>query len=109
MSTQDDALSGQGGGWRSAIRGNVLAMGLVSFFTDASSEMIYPLLPVFFTGFFDGGDEVKAAGMAALFLGIMEGLAETTASLQKIFSGRISDRLGKRKALVVAEYRWHSL
>jgi MFS family permease len=83
--------------WRGAIRGNVLMMGLVSLFTDFSSEMIYPLLPVFFTG-------LVGAAAAAVYVGLMAGIAETTASLLKIFSGRISDRLGKRKALVVAGY-----
>jgi MFS family permease len=84
-------------GWRDAIQGNVLAMGLVSMFTDASSEMIYPLLPVFFTG-------LVPLGMAAVYVGLMEGVAETTASLLKIFSGGLSDKLGKRKSLVVAGY-----
>ena len=82
------------GAWRSAIRGNVLMMGLVSLFTDASSEMIYPLLPVFING-------LVTLSMAPLIVGLMEGIAESTASLLKIFSGRISDAMGKRKALVI--------
>ncbi len=83
--------------WLQALRGNVLALGIVSFFTDASSEMIYPLLPVFFTG-------LVPAGSAALYLGLMEGVAESTASLFKIVAGAWSDRLGKRKILAVIGY-----
>ena len=74
---------------------NVLALGLVSLLTDFSSEMIYPLLPVFLT-------TTLSAGPAAL--GIIEGVAETTASLLKLFSGVWSDRTGHRKPLVVAGY-----
>ncbi|KPK50059.1 MAG: hypothetical protein AMK72_03050 [Planctomycetes bacterium SM23_25] len=74
-------------------------MGLVSLFTDFSSEMIYPLLPVFLTGLPQVG-----VGLAAIYVGLIEGIPETASSLLKIFSGRISDRLGKRKALVVAGY-----
>jgi len=84
-------------GWKGAVRGNVLVLGLVSLFTDFSSEMIYPLLPVFFSG-------LVPVGAVAVYVGLMEGLAETTASLLKIFSGRISDALGKRKALAVLGY-----
>ncbi|HPD14412.1 MAG TPA: MFS transporter [Planctomycetota bacterium] len=89
--------SARSSGWKGAVRGNVLMMGLVSLFTDFSSEMIYPLLPVFFSG-------LVPAGAVALYVGVMEGLAETTASLLKIFSGRLSDALGKRKALAVLGY-----
>jgi len=83
--------------WRGAIRGNVLMMGLVSLFTDFSSEMMNPLLPIFISG-------LVGVGAAPVFVGLMEGIAETTASLLKLFSGRISDRLGRRKALVVIGY-----
>jgi len=72
-------------------------MGLVSFFTDASSEMIYPLLPVFITG-------MVPMAWAAFYLGLTEGVAEATASLLKIVSGRLSDALGKRKGIVVIGY-----
>ncbi len=92
--------------WRSVLRGNVLMMGLVSLFTDFSSEMMNPLLPVFILGLMQAayGDLGTAQKMAAVFVGMMEGVAEATASLLKIFSGRISDRLGKRKALVIMGY-----
>jgi len=74
---------------------NVVALGLVSLLTDLSSEMIYPLLPVFLT-------VTLAAGPAVL--GLIEGVAETTASLLKLFSGAWSDRSGRKKPLVLAGY-----
>jgi MFS family permease len=73
----------------------VKVLGLVSLFTDASSEMIYPLLPIFLT---------SVLGAGAVFLGVIEGIAEGTASILKGFSGYISDRLEKRKALILAGY-----
>jgi MFS family permease len=73
----------------------VKALGLVSLLTDASSEMIYPLLPAFVTG-------TMRAGPA--FLGLVEGAAEAVSSLVKIVAGRASDRLPRRKPLVVAGY-----
>jgi MFS family permease len=73
----------------------VFALGTVSFFTDLSSEMIYPLLPVFLT-------TVLAAGPH--LLGVIEGIAESTASLLKVVSGFWSDRMQRRKPLVVAGY-----
>jgi len=78
-------------------RGNILALGLVSLFTDLSSEMMNPLLPIFIAG-------LVPLGLAPVFVGLVEGVAETTASLLKLVSGRLSDRLGKRKALVVTGY-----
>jgi MFS family permease len=78
----------------------VRSLGLVSLLTDVSSEMIYPLLPAFLTG-------PLRAGPA--FLGVVEGLAETVAAFLKIASGRISDRLARRKPLVVAGYTLSSV
>jgi len=69
-------------------------LGIVSLFTDAASEMIYPLVPVF----------VAALGSGAILLGIIEGVAETTASMLKLISGIISDKIGKRKLLVLIGY-----
>ena len=83
--------------WRRAIHGNVLLLGVVSLLTDVSSEMIYPLLPVFFTG-------LVSAQAAAVFIGVMDGLAESVASLLKVYSGRWSDALGVRKPLALAGY-----
>jgi MFS family permease len=74
---------------------NVLVLGVVSFLTDASSDMIYPLLPLFLS-------EVLGAG--TLFIGLIEGVAESTASILKIYSGWLSDRLAKRKLLVALGY-----
>jgi len=79
----------------SGLHPNIFSLGLVSFFTDVSSEMIYPLLPIFLT---------SVLGMGPAFIGLIEGLAETTASLIKLVSGWFSDRLGKRKTLVVIGY-----
>jgi MFS family permease len=78
----------------------VKALGAVSLLTDVSSEMIYPLLPAFVTGTLRAGPAV---------LGAIEGLAEATASLVKLASGRLSDRLPRRKPLVVAGYALSSL
>ena len=73
----------------------MLALGVVSLLTDMSSEMIYPLLPVFL---------VTVLGAGALALGLVEGVAEATASILKVVSGRRSDRSGRRKPLVLAGY-----
>lgn len=82
------------------ISGNVLVLGIVSFLTDVSSEMIYPLLPLFLT-------TVLGAGPA--FLGLIEGVAESTAAFLKLASGIFSDRVRSRKGLVVAGYTISSL
>jgi MFS family permease len=74
---------------------NVYALAIVSFFTDVSSEMIYPLLPAFLTGIL---------GASASFIGVIEGAAETTASILKLASGWWSDRVRRRKPLVVFGY-----
>jgi MFS family permease len=74
---------------------NVIALSLVSFFTDASSEIIYPLLPLFLT---------SVLGASASAIGVIEGAAETTAAVLKLASGWWSDKVGRRKPLVVAGY-----
>jgi MFS family permease len=74
---------------------NVYALGAVSFFTDVSSEMIYPLLPVFLS---------TVLGANAGFIGAIEGAAESTAALLKLVSGWWSDRVRRRKPMVVAGY-----
>jgi MFS family permease len=74
---------------------NVVAIGLVSLLNDASSEIIYPLLPLFLT---------VGLGASAKAVGVIEGAAESISSLLKLFAGYISDRLGKRKWLVVGGY-----
>ena len=72
----------------------VIMLGLVSLFTDSATEMIYPLIPAF----------IAALGSGAIVLGIIEGVAETTAAMLKLISGIISDKIGKRKLLVVIGY-----
>ena len=74
---------------------NVFALGVVSFFADVSTEMVYPLVPIFLT-------TVLGAPVAAV--GLIEGVAESTASLLKLVSGWWSDRVGRRMPLVVAGY-----
>lgn len=74
---------------------NVIALTVVSFFTDFSSEIIYPLLPVFLT---------TTLGASAATLGMIEGAAESLASVLKMASGYWSDRVRRRKPLVVAGY-----
>ena len=79
---------------------NVVALGLVSLLTDVSAEMIYPLLPLFLT---------SVLGAGPTFVGLVEGIAESAASLTKLFSGWLSDRLGRRKGLVVVGYTLSTL
>lgn len=79
---------------------NVLAMGVVSFFNDIASEMIYPIIPIFLT---------SALGAPATVVGLIEGISESTASFFKVISGWLSDRLKKRKAFVVFGYALSSL
>lgn len=74
---------------------NVWVLTLTSFLTDISSEMVINLIPLFLAG---------VLGVRTSVVGLIEGVAETTASLMKIFSGSLSDRLGKRKILVVLGY-----
>ncbi len=73
---------------------SVVMLGFVSLFTDAATEMIYPLVPMF----------VAALGSGAVVLGVIEGVAETTAAMLKLVSGVISDKIGKRKLLVFIGY-----
>jgi MFS family permease len=74
---------------------NVITLAAVSFFTDASSEMIYPLLPLFLTA---------TLGASAAFVGAIEGAADSVSALLKLASGWLSDRTRRRKPLVVAGY-----
>jgi len=74
---------------------NVFFAGLVSFFMDFSSEMIYPLVPIFLS---------SVLGVNKSIIGLIEGIAESTASLLKVFSGWFSDKIGKRKILLIAGY-----
>lgn len=73
----------------------VWALGFVSLFMDLSSEMIHSLLPVFL---------VSTLGASTALVGIIEGVSEATAAVAKVFSGWLSDRIGRRKLLAVAGY-----
>ena len=77
-----------------------MAIGLVSLLNDASSEIIYPLLPIFLT---------TGLGASAKAIGLIEGLAESLSSLLKLFAGYLSDRTRKRKWFVVGGYAIASL
>jgi len=80
---------------RRAIPAGIWALGFVSMLMDISSEMIHALLPIYM---------VTVLGTSTLAVGIIEGIAEATASIVKVFSGALSDRLDKRKLLAVAGY-----
>jgi MFS family permease len=73
----------------------IWALGFVSMFADISSEMIHGLLPVFL---------VTSLGASTALVGLIEGVAEATASITKVFSGWLSDRLARRKLLTVLGY-----
>jgi len=79
---------------------NVFVLGLVSFFNDVASEMIYPIVPIFLTG---------VLGAPVYIVGLVEGIAEATASILKVVSGWISDKLRKRKPLVLAGYSFSAI
>ena len=74
---------------------NILFLGLVSFFADISAEMVYPIIPLYLTSTF---------GATPALVGLIEGIAESLASLLKVFSGYISDRSQKKKRLAFFGY-----
>ena len=80
--------------WRE-IPGGVWALGFVSLLMDISSETIHALLPLYL---------VTVLGTSMLTVGVIEGIAEATASIVKILSGALSDQLGKRKLLAAMGY-----
>jgi len=94
MTTQPVPKPARLSAWRSLPR-NVWIVTFTSFLTDVSSEMIFNLLPLFLK---------NVLGVKTNIIGIIEGVAETTASLLKIFSGWLSDILGQRKSLTVIGY-----
>ena len=98
MKTESDsaaAETAEAGSKLSRIPRGVWALGLVSLFMDLSSEMIHGLLPVYL---------VTVLGVSMLTVGFIEGVAEATASITKIFSGALSDWLGRRKLLAAIGY-----
>jgi MFS family permease len=74
---------------------NVVVLGLVSFFTDVSSRMLYPVIPLFLT---------NTLGVVPALAGMVEGVAQAVASVMKGLSGRWSDRFNRRKPFIVAGY-----
>jgi len=90
MNLKDDIRDGL-----SHLPGGVWALGFTSLFMDTSSELIHSLLPVFLA---------TVLGASMTTIGILEGAAEATAAITKLFSGTLSDYLGKRKLLVVLGY-----
>ena len=74
---------------------NIILLGLVSFFSDFSSEMVYPLIPLYLTAAF---------GATPALVGIIEGIAESVASLLKVFSGYVTDKYHKKKKLAFIGY-----
>lgn len=85
---------------KSGLSRNVTFLGIVSGLTDISSEMLYPIVPVFLT---------SVLGAPMQIVGIIEGLAEGTASFVKVIGGRLSDKAGKRKPFVIAGYSLSAL
>jgi MFS family permease len=80
---------------RPALPRSVVALGFVSLAMDLSSEIIHALLPLFMVG---------TLGLSVAIVGLIDGVAEATASITKVFSGWISDRLGRRKPLILLGY-----
>jgi MFS family permease len=76
-------------------RKNVIALGFVSMFNDIASEMVYPIIPLFLTSFL---------GASAAIVGVIEGIAEGTASILKVISGWLSDKTRNRKGFVASGY-----
>ena len=74
---------------------NIIILGITSFLTDVSSEMVYPLLPIYL---------VNSLGASPAILGLIEGIAESLASLLKVFSGYFSDRIKFRKPFTILGY-----
>ena len=74
---------------------NIVFLGLISFFMDVSSEMVYPIIPLHLTAAF---------GATPALVGVIEGIAESTASLLKVFSGYITDKYKKKKPIAFAGY-----
>jgi len=86
-------------GLLAGISTNVLVLGVVSLLTDMSSEMIYPIMPLF----------LSAIGATGLIIGLIEGASESTASILKVFSGWYSDKFDRRKPFILGGYGLSSL
>ena len=75
---------------------NIIILGIASFLTDVSTEMVYPLLPLYLTS--------ARIGASPAIVGLIEGMAESVASLLRVFSGAWSDRIQKRKPIAILGY-----
>ena len=87
MSGESTGRRGKAAAWR-ALPAGIWAMGMGSMFMDISSELIHSLLPVFMA---------TTLGVSVVTIGVIEGVAEATAAITKVFSGALSDFLRKRK------------
>ena len=85
---------------KTSIPKNVVWLGFVSFFNDVASEMIYPIVPIFLT---------SVLGAPVAIVGLIEGIAESTASILKVVSGWLSDKFQNRKSFVVAGYSFSAI
>lgn len=88
------------GSTKEEVSRNVVIMGVVSFFTDVASEMIYPILPIFIT---------TTLGAPVAVVGLIEGAASAILNILKVISGWISDKLKKRKIIVIVGYSTSAL
>lgn len=88
------------GGWRRGLTRNIVLLGVASLFTDLSSEIILPLLPLFL---------LTLPETSFLIIGVVESVADSTVALLKLLSGHVSDRLGKRKRFVALGYGFSAL
>ncbi|HCU05850.1 MAG TPA: MFS transporter [Coxiellaceae bacterium] len=79
---------------------NVIMLGIVSLFNDFASEMVYPIIPIFLVSFL---------GVPVSMIGLIEGIAESTSSLLKIFSGWFSDQFGVRKPFLIVGYSFSTV
>ena len=96
MKTPVESVSAAGVSSRGKVlNSTVIRLGLVSLFADISSEMLYPITPLFLT---------SVLGASMIWVGFIEGVAEALASILKTFSGQWSDHLGKRKVFVWTGY-----
>lgn len=90
----DETQNYKNGSSRAWFTGNVLLLGLVSFFADISGEMMTPVLPLF----------IAALGGSSLVIGFIGGLGDAIANIVKVFSGYFADKTGKRKQLIIIGY-----
>ena len=74
---------------------NIIMLGLVSFFSDISAEMVYPIIPLYLSSVY---------GATPALIGVIEGIAESLASLLKVFSGYVTDKRGKKKQIAFVGY-----